>query len=200
MRTFPVVSLFVISTLAGCLDAGPDTDLDSGAPEEASETSAVVACLVPPNPPPADIGWGLVAGEDKTFVVNNYGTTGCSRITFSFGPATEISGTVANALTLPTTCEQTSVTGRFYQQVGSTWTYLGSKTATGVWQDFVGCIEPKIRYEVPASGADHGQSAVTAMRLYMSASRTTCTTGTPQLCGTTYGLPVSSTGGRHEHF
>lgn len=191
-------SLCVFSGLVGCVDVADEAAMDQVA-DEAERTTSQSLCLVPGTPPAADIGWSLLQGEDKTFTNVTYGTSECSRITFAFGPATEISGTVASALNA-TTCEQTSVTGRFYIKQGSTWTYLKSETATGVWVPFVGCTEPKIRYEVPGTGPDHGQAAVAEMRLYMSAKRVACTTTTPQLCGTTYGIPVASTGGRHEHF
>ncbi|MBC7974398.1 MAG: hypothetical protein H7138_05385 [Myxococcales bacterium] len=197
MRTYPVISLFLISTLVGCLDAGTDNPAEDV--ETPADVASQAACLVPPTPPPADIGWSLLPGEDKTFQVTSYGTGACSRITFAFGPATEISGSVVGNITSQAACENTTVTGRFYQRVGSTWTFLGSKADSGTWSLF-GCAEPEIRYEVPGTGPDHGQAAVAEMRLYLSASRQTCTTTTPQLCGTTYGLPVESTGGRHEHF
>jgi hypothetical protein len=197
MRTYSTISLFLLSTLAGCLDAGIDDPADALDP--AADVAAQAICLVP-TPPTADIGWSLLPGEDKTFQVTSYGTGACSHVTFAFGPATEISGSVVGGISSPTTCENTTVTGRFYQRVGSTWTFLGSESDTGTWIPFVGCAEPEIRYEVPGTGPDHGQAAVAEMRLYLSASRQTCTTTTPQLCGTTYGLPIESTGGRHEHF
>ncbi len=201
MRTYPVISLFLISTLVGCLDAGHDDPSADPADEAApaSDVAAQALCLAPPTPPPADIGWSLLPGEDKTFQVTSYGTGACAHITFAFGPATEISGSVVGNITSQAACENTTVTGRFYQRVGSTWTFLGSKADTGTWSLF-GCAEPEIRYEVPGTGPDHGQAAVAEMRLYLSASRQTCTTTTPQICGTQSGIPVESTGGRHEHF
>lgn len=192
-------SLCVISGLVGCVDVADEAPADEVESSTESSTSQAI-CFAPATPPAADIGWGLAPGEDKTFTDVTYGTAQCAHITFAFGPATEVSGTLADPLTTKATCESTSVTGRFYVRSGSTWTFITTKSATGVWVPYAGCIEPSIRYEVPASGPDHGQLAYAEMRLYMYASRTTCTTGTPQICGTSYGMPVESTGGRHEHF
>jgi hypothetical protein len=201
MRSYPALSLFMISTLAGCLDAELDDPADPADPAEtAPSVVTTAACIAPLTPPTADIGWGLLPNEDKTFQVTSYGTSECAHITFAFGNATEVSGTVVGAITTATACERTRVIGRFYQRVGSTWTFLGGQAESGTWIPFVGCAEPKIRYEVPGTGPDHGQAAVPEMRLYLSASRQTCTTTIPQLCATTYGVPVESTGGRHEHF
>lgn len=170
--------------LLGCATDMEDPTLDQldqddliAADDEAVTPSTIAYCLAPPTPPPADDSWTL-ASVTMIGLISDYGTGACDAHVQAIRNVESVTATAAATPTTPEACVGTELTMRKYRKDGSTWTFVESESATGVWT-FEGCRRPKISWHANTSSD---------VRVHIKTSRTTCS---GIYCATVHGLSMT---------
>ncbi|MEO8701931.1 MAG: hypothetical protein ABI867_17940 [Kofleriaceae bacterium] len=143
--------------LFGCVtDPAEDQFSDD---DLSSTTSEITACYIP-TPPAYDLLWSLTTGK-RTGTFDDYGTGSCDAFVLAVRNTERVTVEAANDVDDDVECTRTRITASWYRKNGSTWSFDGSESATGVWVFPNTCRMPKLFRNVHTTGEVRVRAYVT---------------------------------------